>query len=79
MLHNIIIIMFMEKCMYGITADVRRLAYDLAKLGVQHTFSPETKMASRDWLYMASSSEIPNLRFFRSETQPELGAPAAFD
>ena len=38
--------------LYGLTTiDVRRLAYDLAeKLGVQHNFSVETKLAGRDWL-----------------------------
>ena len=45
-------IAYMEKYMYGLTTiDVRRLAYDLAeKLGVQHKFSVETKLAGRDWL-----------------------------
>ena len=45
-------IAYMEKCLYGLTTiDVRRLAYDLAeKLGVQHNFSIDTKLAGRDWL-----------------------------
>ena len=38
----------MEKCLYGLTIDVRRLAYDLVEK--QQHFSVETKLAGRDWL-----------------------------
>lgn len=43
----------MERALFGLsTIDVRRLAYDLAeRLGLNHCFNSERKMAGKDWFY----------------------------
>ena len=52
----------MEKALFGLTlTDVRRLAYDYAtKLGIDHRFNTESKMAGPDWLsgFLRRHSEL---------------------
>ena len=52
----------MEKALFGLTpTDVRRLAYDYAtKLGIDHRFNTEAKMAGPDWLsgFLRRHSEL---------------------
>ena len=42
----------MEKMLYGLTTvNIRRLAYEYAeKLGIEHRFSRENRMAGKEWL-----------------------------
>ena len=51
-----------EKALFGLTpTDVRRLAYDYAtKLGIDHRFNTEAKMAGPDWLsgFLRMHSEL---------------------
>ena len=52
----------MEKMLYGLsTVDIRRLAYEYAeKIGVQHRFRHENKMAGKEWLrgFLARHPEL---------------------
>lgn len=52
----------MEKMLYGLsTVDIRRLAYEYAeKLGVEHRFRHENKMAVKEWLrgFLATHPEL---------------------
>ena len=45
-------IQLMEKVLYGLTTfDLRRIAFQFAeRLGIQHRFSQESKMAGKEWL-----------------------------
>ena len=45
-------IQFMEKVLYGLTTfDLRRIAFQFAeRLGIQHRFSRDSKMAGKEWL-----------------------------